>query len=252
MNSKILHAALFTLEPGRVLGTPDSPVGSKPGIGKTSFVKNAAHRYNLPFERLSPAERGEGAVRRRARTRCRTATCTTRRPQWAQKFDLAAAWSSSTRSPRRRRLSRRRSSGWCSSARSAPTPSGRAPASSAPPTSVQDAAGGWDLAPALANRFGHFDFEGLNATDWTSASSAASRTRTVQVDAETEERRVLAAWPLAIATARGLVAGFIKRAPRAAPQAADRAPPTPPAARGRRTAASSTRSTPSPPRASTT
>lgn len=79
-----------------------------------------------------------------------------------------------------------------------------------------DAAGGWDLAPALANRFGHLSFDGLSSDDWAVgllSGFAAGDDATQAFDVAAEETRVLAAWPGAIAQARGEIAGFIRRHP---------------------------------------
>jgi hypothetical protein len=79
---------------------------------------------------------------------------------------------------------------------------------------VADAAGGWDLAVALRNRFGHLDFEGLQVAEWTDWLLGARVSDSVTVlDAVAEERRVMEMWPGAIAKASGLVAGFIRRRP---------------------------------------
>ncbi len=59
MNSKILHAALFCLAPEGFWGLP-LIIWGDPGTGKTSFLKDSAKRTSMAYERLSPAERGEG------------------------------------------------------------------------------------------------------------------------------------------------------------------------------------------------
>ena len=59
MNSKIFHAAVFCPNPEGTLGLPFLLWGP-PGSGKTSFVKAVERNYNMAYERLSPAERGEG------------------------------------------------------------------------------------------------------------------------------------------------------------------------------------------------
>lgn len=80
--------------------------------------------------------------------------------------------------------------------------------------SVEDAAGGWDLPPALANRFGHIKWEAPSVEHWTDwlLGESDGDLGTV-LDAAKEEARVLAAWPLPWSRARGTVAGFIKRRP---------------------------------------
>ncbi len=90
---------------------------------------------------------------------------------------------------------------------------------------VEQAAGGWDLAAPLANRFAHLDWEAPTARDWGAwllASDdgifAEQGTETIEEEvdhgiAEATEREVLRKWPQAWARARGLVASFIGRRP---------------------------------------
>lgn len=82
---------------------------------------------------------------------------------------------------------------------------------------VVDAAGGWDLTPPLANRFGHLSWETPEVRDWTDWLIGANGKRAVEtegeISAEGEEKRVLAVWPKAFAKAKGIVAGFIKSRP---------------------------------------
>ena len=81
--------------------------------------------------------------------------------------------------------------------------------------STEDAAGGWDLAPPLANRFGHFKWDGPDASEWCDwALGGANGQEVVEgFSAEAEEKRVMAAWPTPWAKARGVVAGFIQKRP---------------------------------------
>jgi MoxR-like ATPase len=77
---------------------------------------------------------------------------------------------------------------------------------------TDEAAGGWDLAPPLANRFGHIRWENPDIdswSDWLLGGNDQERA----LDSEAEEERVLAAWASPHATARGLIAGFVRRRP---------------------------------------
>ena len=211
MNHKILHAALFTLSPEGFWGLPTLLWGP-PGIGKTSFVKTAK-RYNMEYERLSPAERGEGQF----------GVCPVPAadmvldypaPRWAKRFDGRAGLvfldEINTAAP----MLQAPLLGMVQLRTLGTHVFGPRTRIIAAANETADAAGGWDLAPSLANRFGHFDFEGLSISDWTVALLGGfDNIDGVLVDAETEEKRVMAAWPLAIAQARGLVAGFIKARP---------------------------------------
>ena len=82
--------------------------------------------------------------------------------------------------------------------------------------SVADSAGGWDLPPALANRFGHYSFEGLDPTSWVEGllgGFGSGNESEKTPDPIVEETRVLNAWASAEAHSRGLIGGFIFRRP---------------------------------------
>jgi hypothetical protein len=80
--------------------------------------------------------------------------------------------------------------------------------------SVEDAAGGWDLAAPLANRLGHLQWDSPSADAWSQWMLADVDKKIVaEQSAEDIEDFVLAEWPVPWAKARGLVAGFIKRKP---------------------------------------
>jgi hypothetical protein len=100
---------------------------------------------------------------------------------------------------------------------------------------TMDAAGGWDLSPPLANRFGHVRWAPADSESWVDWLVGADQTMKIDslledwdgegdlptieqspdltFDAKEEERRVLKAWPEAFATAKGTVAAFIKSHP---------------------------------------
>ncbi len=103
---------------------------------------------------------------------------------------------------------------------------------------TKDAAGGWELSPPLANRFGHVSWPGVDAQawkDWLIGANQTSRVdeileqwdgkgdlptlvdkradRTTAFSPEEEERRVLKAWPEAFARAKGAVAAFVTARP---------------------------------------
>lgn len=79
---------------------------------------------------------------------------------------------------------------------------------------TQHAAGGWDLAPALANRFGHFEYTGLDADSWATGMLGSFRSsQQTQETAADIEAKVSREWPAAAAQERGKIAGFIQRNP---------------------------------------
>lgn len=212
MNNKILHALLFTPSPEGWWGLPGLLWGP-PGVGKTAFLKATAQRTNMAYERLSPAERGEGQFGV-VPIPGADGFLHYPPPDWSQRFADRAGLifideintavpalqapllgfvqlrtlGSYTFGPRTRVL--------------------------AAANETADAAGGWDLAPALANRFGHFEFEGFDTSDWiTGLLSGFAPEETTVTDAGAEEARVMSAWPKALAEARGIVAAFIKARP---------------------------------------
>ncbi len=74
---------------------------------------------------------------------------------------------------------------------------------------TEDAAGGWDLAPPMANRFGHLPWAPPEVSDWSSWLISGDADAP-DGDAAAIEKNVLADWDKAYAMARGLVAGFLR------------------------------------------
>ncbi len=79
------------------------------------------------------------------------------------------------------------------------------------PTDI--AAGGWDLAPPVANRFGHFDWDPPSAEDWCDWLLGSNAESNKQRDPAKEEARVLKAWAEPWAMSAGVVSGFVKARP---------------------------------------
>lgn len=214
MNQKILHAAMFCQSPEGWLGLPVF-LHSKPGIGKTSFVKDVVERSGMEYERLSPGERGEGQFGV-VPVPGADGFLNYPAPDWSKKFhnggvifiDELNTAPPALQAPLLGLVQLRTLGSYQFPKRTRVI---------AAANETQDAAGGWDLAPALANRFGHYDFEGLSANDWGVALmggfSNMEESDGPRVNAEMEEQRVMDAWPGAIAYANGLVAGFISRRP---------------------------------------
>lgn len=79
------------------------------------------------------------------------------------------------------------------------------------------AAGGWDLSPPMANRFGHMAWATPDISAWaaymTGGAADPSAEGEDSVSAEALEAYVLREWPAAYARAVGLVAGFLHRMP---------------------------------------
>jgi MoxR-like ATPase len=81
---------------------------------------------------------------------------------------------------------------------------------------VEDAAGGYDLAAPLANRFGTLpDWTGPTCEEWCAHELQAGNGDEIEAatTAEAEEARVMKAWPSERAKAAGIITSFIKRKP---------------------------------------
>jgi MoxR-like ATPase len=78
---------------------------------------------------------------------------------------------------------------------------------------TEDAAGGWDLAPPLANRFGHWPWDAPDANAWGDWLLGALDEKGSSLDPEKEEKRVMEAFTTPFAKSRGLVSGFVRTRP---------------------------------------
>lgn len=216
MNYRILHAAWFCPSPEGHMGLPLFFWGP-PGFGKTAFVKDAVVRAGMPaYERLSPSERGEGqfgVVPVPGADNLLHYPA----PDWSGKFkdggvlfvDELNTAPPALQAPLLGLVQLRALGSHVFPRRTRVI---------AAANETMHAAGGWDIAPALANRFGHFEFEGLDAGSWAVAllggfENTEGSSASAPVNAEMEERRVMEAWPGAMAYAAGIVAGFIRKRP---------------------------------------
>jgi MoxR-like ATPase len=74
---------------------------------------------------------------------------------------------------------------------------------------VEEAAGGWELEPPLANRFAHLDIPVPTSDEWTSwLLNGSGLERPMKI--EDGETRVRDGWPDAWAKVSGMMAGFMK------------------------------------------
>jgi MoxR-like ATPase len=99
---------------------------------------------------------------------------------------------------------------------------------------TEEAAGGWDLAAPLANRFGHWSWQSPDAESWGDWLLGSTDAEETKFDPEKEEERVIKAFPGPFAKARGLVSGFVRarpelllKMPKAGDPAASKAWPSP-------------------------
>lgn len=212
MNSKILHAALFCPSPEGSWGLPILGWG-KAGTGKTAFIRHEAERSGLHCKRLSPAEMGEGMFGV-VPVPGADGFLHYPAPDWSAEFanggvifvDEISTAPPALQAPLLGFVQLRTLGSHTFSKRVRVIAAGN---------ETQEAAGGWDLAPPLANRFGHFDFEGLSSEEWAVAllSNFSSGDEGASTNAEAEEARVMAAWPKAYAVAAATVSSFIRRHP---------------------------------------
>lgn len=209
--TKIVRAALFTPMGKGQWGAPLILRG-KPGVAKTAVVEQIAASVGLPIEVFAVGERGEGAlgvVPVPGQVYLRYPM-----PEWAENLadggvlfvDEINLAPPALQGPLMGLCQAKRIGG------------GRLPGSvrvigAMNPTEM--AAGGWDLAPPLANRFGHLDWPAPSADDWADwlIGHAQDDETAVVEPAEEIEERVLTAWPVEFAKAAGLVAAFLRKRP---------------------------------------
>jgi hypothetical protein len=210
--TKLLRAAIFT--PTRAgWGLPVLFWG-KPGGGKTTQIKSVAADYDFPCEVLSPGERGEGAF---GVTPMPDAEgyISYPAPRWTERFTKACGGivfvdefnlaPPAIQAPMLGLILDKRIGGAQMPARVRCVGAAN---------DVQDAAGGWDLAPPLSNRLGHIPWEMPNETEWTEwLMSSVDEGAHVKEASDVVEKRVLANWSPAWSKVRGLVAGFIRANP---------------------------------------
>lgn len=209
----LLRAALFCPLPEGFWGIPIILWGD-PGTGKTSLWGSVAKGSGLVYERLSPAERGEGQF---GVVPVPGADGLLHYPAPAdlvKKFPHEAAGlifvdEINTAPP----ALQSPLLGFVQLRTVGAHQFGPRTRIVAAANETQDAAGGWDLSPALVNRFCHLNYEGLSAQDWVQGLLGGFGSAHEAIDAEALEAKVMAEWPAAAAWARGLVGGFIRTRP---------------------------------------
>ncbi len=220
---RIIHALVFTpIHSGQQFtgrwGLPGMFVAG-PGTAKSSIIQQVAAAAGMHCETLSPGERGEGAFG--AIPVPQDGVITYPQPEWGLNFvrikdgvidpageaGLVFVDEANTGGPH------------IEPALLGLILDGRIGGTQLPHrvrrlgamNEATDAAGGWDLSPALCNRFGWYKWVAPNEVEWSSywLGNGASSLPTLNVD--DEEARVLSAWPSAWADAVGSVTAFIQR-----------------------------------------
>jgi hypothetical protein len=229
MLTDVLRAAFYIPMPEGHKGAPVLLWG-RSGIGKTAVARAAANACGLYHYRLAPSERGEGQFGV-VPVPGSDGYLHYPPPVWAQDVDARPSLLFLDEvdsvplalQPPLLGMVQLRILGSHQFAKS---------------TRVMAAANGvtgtWELRPDILNRFCHLEFEGYSAEEWTGAllGGFAAEATTGANTAADIEARVDAAWPGAVAKARGMVSGFITRRPelldkRPAKGSTDRAFPTP-------------------------
>lgn len=217
MKTKLLHASLFTPMSNDAWGLPLILWGD-PGIAKTSLVRQVAAQVGFHCEHLSPGERGEGAFGVTpvpARGETGHTVLEYPPPDWIKHLATEQGEAGvvfldelNTAPPALQpallgAIQERRIGGHAFG------PRVRVLGAANP---VGQAAGGWDLAPPVANRLGHISWPAPDVDDW-SAWLLGGQEHLDTHNAMLEEQRVLKAWPVAFAKASGLATAFLRRRP---------------------------------------
>jgi hypothetical protein len=213
----IARAALFTPAAGEhnlaetVWGLPICFWGP-PGVGKTHRLSALTRAYKLYLEVLSPGERGEGAFGVTPVPSPGNKSLNYPPPDYVVELEdggvLFLDEINQAPPPLQPALMgillARRLGGHMLNRRVRPI-------AAANPT--EQAAGGWDFAPPVANRMGHLawpDVEGEGWAEWLLGADGGSMAGQA---AEDEEARVISAWGEPWARVRATIAGFIKAKP---------------------------------------
>lgn len=218
MKTKLLHAALFTPLADGYWGLP-LLIEGKPGTAKTAIIAKIARACGWHCENLRPGARGEGAfgvTPMPDKLDDGTSILRYPAPEWVAKLrrkdgrlvGIVNVDELNTAPPGMQpallSIPLDREVGGCSLG-----PWVRVLATMNP---VEHAAGGYDLAAPVANRFGRIYWDTPEADDWT-AWLVGGCNGMPPIDAEAEEARVMAVWPNEFAKACGVVAAFIRRRP---------------------------------------
>ncbi len=212
MLKDILRAAMFCPGPEGFWGLPLLLWGA-PGEGKTALMRQFASTHGLSHVRMSPAEQGEGRFGvvpvpgPNGLTYPPPADLVEQLKEGGLLFlDEISTAPPALQAPLLGCVQLRTIGNHTFSARTRVIGAAN---------EVKDAAGGWDLAPALSNRFGHLDYQGLEAQDYAAAliDRFAPGHAGEALGAAALEEHVMRDWPSADASARGMISSFIVRRP---------------------------------------
>ncbi len=185
-----------------------------PGAGKTYRLSGETNKWELYLEVLSPGERGEGAFGVTPVPSAGNKSLNYPPADWVIELELAGGGVL-----------------FLDEINQAPPPLQPAlqgillgrrigghklnnhvrPIAAANPT--EQAAGGWDFAPPVANRMGHLAWPGVDAEEWSDWLLGIGGPKEETTTFDREEKRVLAAWAEPWARERAIIAGFMRAKP---------------------------------------
>lgn len=213
----MIEAALFTpLRSGR-WGLPMLFWGP-PGVGKTEMIRQVCKAYGLYMEHLTPGERGEGAfgVTPVPIQNGHGLTITYPPPDWIhnlreneEECGVVFLDEINTAPPALQpallgAIQERRIGGHQFNNRV------RVVGAANPPN---QSAGGWDIAPPVANRLGHITWPAVDTQEWINWLISDTTKVDLIESASVREMRMLKEWPSFVSQARTEVASFIQRKP---------------------------------------
>jgi MoxR-like ATPase len=207
----ILKCALFTPGPKKRWGLPLIFVGP-PGTGKTQRVEATATRYGLHPEVIIGSIREPtdvGGLARLEDDRFRLVPAAWAMSLGEKKHGVVVLDELNTNVPAMQAAMLRLAT------------DGAVGEYMLPPTvrilammnRVEESAGGWDLTPPLANRFGHLQWDAPSVNEWSAWLLGGNEDDDKVESAKAIEARVLEAFDAPYAKAKGTVAGFLKAQP---------------------------------------
>lgn len=210
----IARATLFTPagtnEAGIVWGLPLCFWGP-PGVGKTHQLARLAKSHKFMLEVLSPGERGEGAFGVTPVPAPGNKVLNYPAPDWVANFEVEDGGvlflDEINQAPPPLQpalmgilLGRRVGGHYL----------GNRVRTLAAANPTEQAAGGWDFAPPVANRMGHLPWPEVNNENWANWLLGDEGSVDVGAASRDEEARVEKAWHEPWARARGIFAGFVR------------------------------------------